>query len=392
MEERNHVVYIHINKINLKVYVGQTCQQLHRRWRNGKGYLNCDTYFANAIKKYGWDNFEHIILENGLTKSEADFYEKMYIKEYKSYDKQYGYNLTFGGDGMTPTNETRTKMKLHHPDFKGKKSPRYGIGLKECMTQRNYERWLESHRVYGLKHRGGDNSNAKRVYCYEKDKIYGSLTDAANDCGVSISSISNCINGNVVSAGFDKETGLHLHWCWADDKDTFIPPSQERSTCLGKYHAHVRKIYCFELDEMFYGIGEIQRKYNINTCHLNDCLHGKRHSCGKHPVTGELLHWCYYDEKDTFVIPDIEVSKNLGKNHPRAKAVYCVELDEIFDTAVEAHNKYGFSQQHIGAVCRGQRNTCGKHPETGEPLHWLFKNDAQLQGYIDIINYERRIE
>ena len=99
-----------------------------------------------------------------------------------------------------------------------------------------------------------------------------------------------------------------------------------------------------------------------------------------------------YDEKDTFVIPDIEVSKNLGKNHPRAKAVYCVELDEIFDTAVEAHNKYGFSQQHIGAVCRGQRNTCGKHPETGETLHWLFKNDAQLQGYIDIINYERRIE
>lgn len=93
MEGRKYVVYVHINKTNLKVYVGQTGQSLQRRWRDGKGYLNCDTYFSNAIKKYGWDSFEHIVLEEGLTKSEADFYEKMYIREYKSYDRRYGYNL-----------------------------------------------------------------------------------------------------------------------------------------------------------------------------------------------------------------------------------------------------------------------------------------------------------
>lgn len=110
--------------------------------------------------------------------------------------------------------------------------------------------------------------------------------------------------------------------------------------------------------------------------------HGTRHSCGKHPVTGELLHWCYYEDKDNYVVPDVGKSKNLGKYHHAAKAIYCVELDEQFDTAVEASKKYGFSKQHIGAVCRGLRKTCGTHPKTKERLHWLFVSDAIEQGYI----------
>lgn len=382
MEERKYVVYVHINKTNLKVYVGQTGQLLQRRWRNGRGYLNCNTYFSNAIKKYGWEGFEHIVLEEGLTKSEADFYEKMYIREYKSYDRKYGYNATFGGDGTIPTEETRKKMRLAHADFRGKRSPMYGKHIKDFMTPEACERWLTNLRAYGVAHRGGKSKSAKKVYCYEKDKIYDSMIEASVDCNISIGNISSCINDGKVSAGFDKETGLYLHWCWAEDKDTFIPPSQERSACLGKYHANVRRIYCFELDEVFYGTGEVQRKYNINTCHLVDCLHGKRHSCGKHPVTGKLLHWCYYDDKDDFIIPEEEKSKNLGKYHHSAKAVYCIELNEQFDTAVEANKKYGFSKSHIGAVCRGQRNTCGKHPETKENLHWLFLNDAIEQGYV----------
>lgn len=96
MEERKYVVYVHINKTNLKVYVGQTGQSLQRRWRNGEGYKKTNSYFAHAIAKYGWDGFEHIVLEEGLTKSEADFYEKMYIREFKSTDRKYGYNLMGG--------------------------------------------------------------------------------------------------------------------------------------------------------------------------------------------------------------------------------------------------------------------------------------------------------
>ena len=55
-------IYLHRNKINNKVYIGQTIQSPEERWKNGNGYKGC-YYFYNAIQKYGWDNFEHIILE-----------------------------------------------------------------------------------------------------------------------------------------------------------------------------------------------------------------------------------------------------------------------------------------------------------------------------------------
>ena len=45
----NYCVYVHINKVNGKMYIGQTCA-LHERWRsNGKNYFNCTKLF-NAIK------------------------------------------------------------------------------------------------------------------------------------------------------------------------------------------------------------------------------------------------------------------------------------------------------------------------------------------------------
>ncbi len=60
----------------------------------GQGYRN--QVFYNAIKKYGWDNFEHIILEEHLTRKEAKEKEIYYIEKYDSFYN--GYNGTFGGD------------------------------------------------------------------------------------------------------------------------------------------------------------------------------------------------------------------------------------------------------------------------------------------------------
>ena len=67
----NYIIYAHINKINNKVYVGQTCQNPEKRWDYGSGYKKHNLHFYNAIKKYGWDNFEHEILFENLTQKEA---------------------------------------------------------------------------------------------------------------------------------------------------------------------------------------------------------------------------------------------------------------------------------------------------------------------------------
>jgi len=52
----NYKIYIHINKVNGKMYVGITKQTPEDRWKNGTGY-DTSPKFYNAIKKYGWENF-----------------------------------------------------------------------------------------------------------------------------------------------------------------------------------------------------------------------------------------------------------------------------------------------------------------------------------------------
>lgn len=124
MGEIKHLVYIHINKINNKVYVGQTCN-LYERWRcEGKNYFNSLKFFR-AIKKYGWDNFEHKIIADNLTQEEADKYEIILIKIFNSI--KAGYNLKEGGARGLLSKESLLKMSeslkrgyLEHPERKQK--------------------------------------------------------------------------------------------------------------------------------------------------------------------------------------------------------------------------------------------------------------------------------
>lgn len=96
--ERNYKIYMHKNKINGKVYIGQTYQDLEKRFGcNGAGYKQC-TAFYHAIQKYGWYNFDHILLEEGInTKEDANERERHYIKLYDSTDNSKGYNIQLGG-------------------------------------------------------------------------------------------------------------------------------------------------------------------------------------------------------------------------------------------------------------------------------------------------------
>lgn len=92
------IIYCHLNKINRKRYIGQTSKKCtkYRFVKNGNGYSR-QPKFYNAIKKYGWDNFEHIILEDNIkTQEEANLREQYYIKKYNTIKD--GYNCTEGGN------------------------------------------------------------------------------------------------------------------------------------------------------------------------------------------------------------------------------------------------------------------------------------------------------
>lgn len=118
-----YTIYAHINKANGKMYIGQTRQaNLKRRWNGGSSYSGC-THFYAAIKKYGWDGFEHEIWKTGLTKEEADAYERVYINFFETNNPAHGYNVQSGGRSAGGMSEYGRQSLIKHN--LGENSPRH---------------------------------------------------------------------------------------------------------------------------------------------------------------------------------------------------------------------------------------------------------------------------
>lgn len=104
LNKRGYFIYLYRNKINGKVYVGRTDRTLRVRHKQHiSNSKKSKKGFDAAIKKYGIENFEFILLEEVETSQEMFIAEIKWIEHYKSYIKKYGrkygYNLTAGGEG-----------------------------------------------------------------------------------------------------------------------------------------------------------------------------------------------------------------------------------------------------------------------------------------------------
>lgn len=109
------VIYKITNKINNKVYIGQTTKKrgfldrypnkghgIERVYRHYKTSKNCgygyNIHLFNAIKKYGFNSFEVVeIFDVAFSKDELDIKEIVWIRHYNSFNN--GYNSTLGGGG-----------------------------------------------------------------------------------------------------------------------------------------------------------------------------------------------------------------------------------------------------------------------------------------------------
>ena len=115
--QNDYCVYIHINKINGKEYIGITKQKPERRWQNGKGYAG--SRFENAIKKYGWESFYHLVVCSNISKEKAQAIEIDLISRHDTRNPKFGYNLSRGGEtcdciigktGIDHPNHQRVRM------------------------------------------------------------------------------------------------------------------------------------------------------------------------------------------------------------------------------------------------------------------------------------------
>lgn len=124
-------IYVHMNLLNGKSYVGQTTAGMEKRW---KSHLQCArscktpayrTLLAKAIRKYGADAFESALLSVAGSQAHLDNLEKVWIILLQSKSPN-GYNLSDGGyaaAGHVVTAEVRAvlsaaaKAQWQSPEF-----------------------------------------------------------------------------------------------------------------------------------------------------------------------------------------------------------------------------------------------------------------------------------
>ncbi len=118
------MVYMAVNLVNGKKYIGITAQRLEQRKRahvKGWGGNNAPSLLHRAIKKYGEPAFHFVKIKECSSYQEALDMERFFIKEWKPE-----YNMTQGGEGCLgfkmPESVLR-KRGERESSLKGKKRP-----------------------------------------------------------------------------------------------------------------------------------------------------------------------------------------------------------------------------------------------------------------------------
>ena len=111
------IVYLLLNTVNNKSYVGQHLgDKISTRWpSNLKGG---NPHLESARKKYGPKAFSKEILNYCCSQEEMNNLERLWILTLCTYDPNYGYNLTFGGEGGKRTDEAKKNNSKAHVGIK----------------------------------------------------------------------------------------------------------------------------------------------------------------------------------------------------------------------------------------------------------------------------------
>jgi group I intron endonuclease len=212
------IIYKITNKINGKIYIGQTTKPIEERWRHHCKTTNKRScrLMLYAIKKYGPENFSVEVQEICDSKDHLNKREKYWIKEFESFGK--GYNLTSGGDHVELAEETKRKISeklVGRPRTDGKGFRKgnipwnSGISWSDDMKAKlskahegqvswcKGKKLTKDHRNKMSEVRKGKprSDKYKPVICVTTGKIYPSGKHAAAELGLQTSKICLVLKG-----------------------------------------------------------------------------------------------------------------------------------------------------------------------------------------------------
>ena len=124
------IIYVTVNKINGKKYIGQ-----HKCSDESDNYLGSGKVLLAAIEKYGRENFKRYTLYVAETKEELDEKEVEFISLFNATHRDDYYNINEGGNANRMCGENNTMYGR-----RGELAPGYGRVYteeeKEIMRQR----------------------------------------------------------------------------------------------------------------------------------------------------------------------------------------------------------------------------------------------------------------
>ena len=211
-------IYKIINKINNKIYIGQSEKDVNVE------YIGSGKILLKAIKKYGKANFNKEIIETCDSKEQLNEREKHWIKFYNSNNRKIGYNISIGGDGgnlgdlvnkkisdavkglVSVKDESGNCFRVNKNDERFLKRELVGVlsgvvahnkGKLMSELQKKKLRKPKSleHKLSLSKSRKEKMSGTKKIICSNNNVTYNSLNIAAKELNLTASNITEVLKG-----------------------------------------------------------------------------------------------------------------------------------------------------------------------------------------------------
>lgn len=240
-KKEKHIVYITLNMINMKMYVGvHSCVDLD------DGYLGSGTLLKKAIKKYGEENFRREVLYVFDNKEEAYQKESEIVQDFIVESEEF-YNLTKGGRCLGMNWDIREKISNSKKgNVSGKDNPMYGKNHSKEVREKIADREYKT---------GGDHVKSRKVICIETKEVFNSISEAGAE------HISRAIKNGTSAGGY--------HWEYLENYD-----ENKKYKDVKKAK---RKVLCIETGEVFTTLKEAAVKCGANHGgKIGDVCRGKR--------------------------------------------------------------------------------------------------------------------
>lgn len=216
-----YYIYKATNKVNNKVYIGQTVnfERRKKEHESSKNGIHAKCVFHKAIQKYGKENFEWEIIDKCKTLDEALYLESMYISKYNSctfMKNSNGYNIVYSQKGKKAIVHNSKSVIAYDLDgnlvgvydsfeHAGRDLNCQGTNIRKCITgerkstggyqfilyKDNYPSKIQNYKTNELE------AKYKKVYQYDTSFNFIQEFHSLSECAESISGNRTVLSRNI---------------------------------------------------------------------------------------------------------------------------------------------------------------------------------------------------